>query len=248
MSIQNVQGSSVEGTLRLSWILLEDCEGISIQVARDLEFTNTLRMFILPKCTACHLDAGKGLWFFRVGMMKKSKIEWMGTPPPIYIHSDKDPPQISPPPLKVISTQPLTGGLRLNTDSQIPSYSVLEYSEKGFHASSTKTTYFIDPARSYFDCEGLQAGHTYKVRLATPSTPRLLPTNTVDTLSDWLVFTGKQALPFLKPHDASDNAQRRSDAVILKEVNESKKPIRFGSQSEYLKYLIAKTKNTGGKA
>ena len=249
MSIQNIRGVCVEGKLQLSWILLEDCDGIAIKVARDSEFTETLRMFILPKIPGCALDVGRGLWFFRAGHMKKGQINWMGIQAPVIIQTQKEPPTLAEPFLKVISTQPITGAVRINTDSQIPSYTVLEYTEKAkFSASYTKTRYFYDPTRGYFDCEGLDPAHKYNIRMACPETPSELPKGRIDMLSSWIMLHGKQSLPFMKPHDSQDQSQRRRDAVILKEVNESKKPIRFGSQSEYAKYLSAKARNVGERS
>jgi len=249
MSIQNVRATCTDYKLQLTWLLMEECEGIGVQLAHDSEFTDGLRMFILPKSAGCNLEISMGIWFFRVGTMNKGRIDWMGIPPPITVETTNFIHPLHPPFFSVIHTQPITGAVRFHTNSQIHSYTVLEYSETAtFTASSTKTRYFVDPTRGYFDCEGLELDHTYHIRLASPETPRDLPRVSADALSSWIVFSGKRPLAFVKPHGAQDQSQKKRDAVILKEANESKKPIRFGSQSEYTSYLAAKARNTGERS
>lgn len=246
MSIQNIQGACIDGRISLSWILLDDCEAITIQVARDLQFTNHLRIFIVPKCAGSTLDVGKGIWFFRIGHMLKGKIEWMPMTQPIFMQTTKEPQMLQKPHMAVIHTQPITDGLRFHTNSTTPSYIIIEYGQDSkFQASSTKTRYFTDHSRGYFDCEGLDPQYTYSIRLATPEKPSMLPKDTVHILSEWIVFHGKRALKPTKPHNTEDRSQIKRDAILLREANESNKPIRFLSHSDYTKYLTAKARNTG---
>lgn len=246
MSIQNIQGTCVDGRLNLSWILLEDCEAISVQIARDTQFISSPRMFIVPKCTGCTLDTGKGIWFFRIGLMWKGKIEWMPMRPPLFIQTTKEAQVLHKPHFTVIHTQPITDGMRFHTNSTTPSYTIIEYSEDTkFHATSTKTTYFTDPSRGYFDCKGLEPHLLYSIRLATPEKPELLPKDAIHLLSEWIVFHGKRSLNPIKPHNTEDRSQIKRDAVLLREANESNKPMRFTSHSDYTRYLAAKARNTG---
>ena len=246
MSIQNIQGACVDGILNLSWVLLEDCDAISVQIARDTQFTSSPRMFIVPKCTGCTLDTGKGIWFFRIGHMAKGKIEWMPMRPPLLIQTTKEPQTLNKPNFTVIHTQPITDGMRFHTNSTTPSYTIIEYSQDTkFHATSVKSKYVTDASRGYVDCEGLEPQFIYSIRLATPEKPSMLPKDTVHVLSEWIVFHGKRALKPTKPHNTEDRSQMKRDAVLLREANESNKPMRFISHSDYTKYLAAKARNTG---
>lgn len=203
-------------------------------------------MFIVPKCSGCSLDTGKGIWFFRIGHMAKGKIEWMPMRPPLLIQTTKEPQTLRKPNFTVIHTQPITDGMRFHTNSTTPSYTIIEYSQDTkFHATSTKARYVTDPSRSYVDCEGLEPQFIYSIRLATPEKPELLPKSSVHLLSDWIVFHGKRALKTTKPHNTEDRSQMKRDAVLLREANESNKPMRFASNSDYTKYLAAKARNTG---
>lgn len=246
MSIQNIEATCLDGRLNLSWVLLEDCEAITIQISRDLQFTNYLRVFVVPKCTGCTLDAGKGIWFFRLGHMWKGKVDWMPMTRPIIIQTTKEAQVLQKPPMAVIHTQPITDGLRFHTNSTTTSYTIIEYGQDSkFQATSTKTRYFTDPSRGYFDCEGLDPQFIYSIRLATPEKPSMLPKDIVHILSDWIVFHGKRALKPTKPHNTEDRSQIKRDAVLLREANESNKPMRFTNNSDYTKYLAAKARNTG---
>ena len=246
MSIQNIQGACIDGKLSLSWFLLDDCDAISIQIARDLQFTNYLRVFIVPKCAGCTLDVGKGIWFFRVGHMWKGKVDWMPITQPILMQTSKEPQVLQKSQMNVIHTRPITDGLRFHTNLTTPSYTIIEYGQDSkFQATSIKTRYFTDPSRGYFDCEGLDPEYLYSIRIAIPEKPSILPKDTVHILSEWIVFHGKRALKPTKPHNTEDRSQIKRDAVLLREANESNKPMRFASHSDYTKYLAAKARNTG---
>jgi hypothetical protein len=248
MSIQALRGLVTNGSLSLTWILVGDTAAITIQVARDSEFTDTVRTFVIPKVPACTLDVGAGLWYFRAAGMWRGLVEWSGIHGPVFVNSTKPPPPVGKTFFQVLNTQPLTNGVRFNTTSTTPSYTIIEYSkEPKFLCSGTKTRYFEDPSRGYIDCENMDPTHTYHIRLTSTENAKPLPSDSVDTMMEWLVFSGKRTLPFMKPHSSQDLVGRRSDTVILKEANESKNPIRFTSQSDYLKYLIARTRNTGEK-
>lgn len=248
MSIQALRGLATNGSLSLTWILLGDTAAITIQVARDSEFTDTVRTFVIPKVPACTLDVGAGLWYFRAAAMWRGLVEWSGIHGPVFVNSTKPPPPLGKTFFQVLNTQPITNGVRFNTTSRIPSYTIIEYSkEPKFLSSSTKTRYFEDPSRGYFDCENMDPSHSYHIRLTSTENAKPLPTDSVDTMMEWLVFSGKRTLPFMKPHSSQDLVGRRSDTVILKEANESTTPVRFISQSDYIKYRIAKHRNTGDR-
>ena len=115
MTVHNIQGICSNGKLALSWILLGDCEGISIQIARDSEFTQLLRVFILPKSTRCTLDTGNGHWYYRVGTLWKGKIEWSGIPAAVYVNTTKDIIPLNITFFEVTRTQPISGGIRFSS-------------------------------------------------------------------------------------------------------------------------------------
>jgi len=178
--------------------------------------------------------------------MWKGKVDWMPMTRPIFIQTTKEAQLLQKPPMAVIHTQPITDGVRFHTNLTTPSYTIIEYGQDSkFQAISTKTRYFTDPSRGYFDCEGLDPQHTYSIRVAIPEKPSTLPKDTVHILSEWIVFHGKRALKPTKPHNTEDRSQIKRDAVLLREANESNKPMRFASHSDYTKYLAAKARNTG---
>jgi hypothetical protein len=178
--------------------------------------------------------------------MWKGKIEWMPMLPPLLIQTTKEVQVLQKSQLKVIHTQPITDGMRFHINLPTPSYTIIEYSQDTkFHATSTKTRYFTDASRGYVDCEGLYPEFIYSIRLATPEKPAGLPKHEIHLLSEWIVFHGKRPLKHTNPHDAQDRSQMKRDAVLLREANESKKPIRFVSHSDYTRYLAAKVRNTG---
>jgi hypothetical protein len=178
--------------------------------------------------------------------MWKGKVDWMPITHPIFMQTTKEPQVLQKSQMTVIHTQPITDGLRFHTNLTIPSYTIIEYSQDTkFQATSTKTRYFTDHSRCYFDCEGLEQEYVYSIRLAIPEKPSILPKDTVHVLSEWIVFHGKRSLKHSKPHDTQDRSQIKRDAVLLREANESNKPMRFVSHSDYTRYLAAKARNTG---
>lgn len=248
MSVQRLRGTCANEKLSLSWLLMSPCEAIAIQTAYDSEFTETPRYFMIPhSARSCALDVGRGNWFFRVGAASAGIIDWSGIQGPCFVDTNKQPTPLTQSFIKVSNTQPVKGGLRIHSSTVTDCYAVLEYSRNPkFLASSTKTLYYRDPSRGFFDCLGLEAIYTYSIRIATTETPQeTLPVDRVDTLTDWIVLQSKRSLQDSKPHDARDQAERRRGDRILREVNESRKPVHFTSQSDYANYLIAKANNQG---
>jgi hypothetical protein len=146
-------------------------------------------------------------------------------------------------------TQMITGGIRLHTDTNNVSYAILEYSQNpNFTASSTKTLYWEDPGRGFFEGTGLDPTHTYHVRITSTSSPfASLPTNTIHVMQLWQTFSGKKALSPIKPTSSTHQAELKRYASVLREANESKKPMRFASGQEYAMFLSAKTTSQGQK-
>jgi len=244
MSAQAIQAFCNDSKLCLSWILMGETDAITIQVARDSEFTDTLRQFVIPVALGCTLDVGHGLWFYRVGVLENSRIEWSGIYSPVFVESPKSPHTQKAPDFKVLHTQPIKGGVRFHTTRHTPSYTIIEYSkESKFLASVTKTRVFKDPGRGYIDCEGLDAKDTYSIRFTTPGTD--LPKNTVHPLQEWFVFHKKQSLPDTKPYGSIDMAARKVADRTLREANERTTPMRFASHSDHIKYLQAKANSSG---
>lgn len=244
MSIQRLGGSCIDGKLALSWILMVDSlKAVAIQVARDSEFTEDLHMYTLPPVTQCFLDTGKGLWFFRAGACSSGKIEWSGIPGAVFVDTQKDPELLTKLPFTVLHTQMITNGIRLHTDLTTSIYAIIDYSTSPkFIASSTKSVYFEDPGRGYFECTGLDPMHTYSIRITTTATPSSsFPKDTIHVMQRPQIFNGKKALAPTKPHDFTDQALRKKAARLIQEATESKKPIRFSSSQDYAMYLAAKT-------
>jgi hypothetical protein len=174
-------------------------------------------------------------------------VEWSGIQGPCFVDTKTQPLPLTQSFVKITNTQSVKGGLRIHNSVITDSYAVLEYSKTPrFLASSTKTVYYKDPSRGFFDCLGLETVYSYSVRIATTQMPQAdLPTDRVDTLTEWIVFNAKRSLEERKPHDIRDQVERKMGERILREVNESRKPIRFTSQSDYANYLIAKANNQG---
>ena len=251
MSIQTLRGSCINGKLALSWIIMKDStKAVAIQIARDSEFTEDLHMYILPPISQCMMDTGKGVWFFRAGACEDKKIEWSGIPPEVYVDTEKQPELLKKTFFNVMHTQMITGGIRLHTDTCTVAYAIIEYSQNpNFTASSTKTLYWEDAGRGYFEGAGLDPTHTYHVRITSTNTPfASLPKDTIHVMQLWQTFSGKKALPPLKPTSLTHQAELKRYASVLREANESKKPMRFASGQEYAMFLSAKTASQGQKS
>lgn len=246
MSVQALKGFCNDSKLCLSWLLMTDSEAISVQVAHDSEFTDTLRQFVIPFSSGCTLDVGHGIWFYRVATMANNKLEWSGINSPVFIDSKKLPATLKLPEFRVLHTQSIKGGVRFHTTCHTPFYTIVEYSkEPKFLASATKTRIFKDPGRGYIDCEGLDPKDTYSIRFTRPLANDL-PKDTVHPLQDWIIVHNKRSSADTKPHGSVDMAERKIANRLLREANERTTPMRFASHSDHIKYLQAKA-NTRGK-
>jgi len=246
MSVQQLRGRDSGGKLELTWILLCEEKMVAVQVAKDSEFTDTVRMFIAPRTTSCTIDIGFGTWFFRVGVWNGSNcsdkfgtVNWSGIYGAVPIMSLTRTPALPKSPLKIVNTQSIEEGLRLYTGYVNPCYAIMEYSkDPNFPASKTKVIYGYDFGKGYFDCVGLDPVYTYSIRITIIQ--GLLTQYSM--LGTWATIHQKKAKAETNPHDLRDAAIRASDKVLLREAKE-KPNLRFTSQSDYAMYLAAKARN-----
>lgn len=247
-AIQEIQISSQQGHLVLSWRVMVECKNLSVQIAKDSEFQNTVRTFVMPNVKSVNLDVGNGDWYIRIGAWigteKRGSVSWSGIYGPIPNPSMKAIIPLRKSKFGILHTQSIGGGLRLHTGYINPSYSVMEFSKDSkFPASATQTRYAYDFANGYFDCDGLQPEDTYSVRIATlQGEVDKLPTDSIISLGEWTTVHQKRSKPETKPHDLKDQTLRAADAVMLREAKE-KQVLRFATSSDYTAYLAAKTRN-----
>jgi hypothetical protein len=245
---QQIQISSEQGYLVLKWLLVAESKTLSIQVAKDSEFTQETRTFVMPSVTSVNLDVGQGDWYVRfgawIGTDKRGTVEWSGVYGPIGVPSMKGQPPVRPSKFGILHTQSLETGIRLHTGYINPAFAVLEFSKKeSFPASATTTKYAYDFANGYFDCDGLRPEDIYSVRISTLlGDVDKLPYDSIGMLGGWTTVHKKRAKAATKPHDLRDQTMRAADAVMLREAKE-KQTLRFKSSSDYTAFLAAKTRN-----
>jgi hypothetical protein len=249
---QQIQVSSEQGYLVLKWLLMTECKNLSIQIAKDSEFTQEIRTFITPAIQGINLDVGHGDWYIRfgawIGTEKRGTVEWSGVYGPIGNPSMKAPPPVRPSKFGILHTQSIHGGIRLHTGFINPAYAVMEFSKNSkFPASATTTKYAYDFANGFFDCDGLRPEDTYSVRIATfLQDIDKLPVDSVMPLAAWTVVHQRKAKVEQRPHDLKDHTLAAADAVLLREAKE-KQVVRFKSSSDYTAFLAAKTRSQDQK-
>lgn len=262
MAVQNVVANTKNGVLELMWELLAEPLVLSIQIATDIEFTTTVRTFVIPTASGATLDIGNGTWFFRVGAWMGTKtagkIMWTTPYGPAVIASRKSAVNLKPCTLPLIHVQSIENGIRLHTGLPEKLYAILEYcKESSFPASKTTTIYAYDWGRGYFDIENLDFLHEYSVRFCSFAgapgaigTPvrHVLPTETVMQLEAPRAIHRKRPGRPAKPVDNTLKAVSAADDPILREAQQ--KPfMRFASHADYLRYTaaVARTSDTRAK-
>jgi hypothetical protein len=104
MAVQSLGASFFEGKLALSWDVMTETKSLLVNVAKDAEFTNSSRQFLIPPSTSSlHLDCGMGTWYVRIGALigddSAGMVDWSGIQGPVVVASTKGNPE-EPPILK----------------------------------------------------------------------------------------------------------------------------------------------------
>jgi hypothetical protein len=252
MAAQNVLGHIEGSAIHINWNLIQEPQGILVQFASDVEFTNTVRTFLIPSASGGTFDVGNGNWFFRVGTLfgteQTGKVIWTGVYGPAPIVHPKITISQRMPSLSLLHSQTLVDGIRLHTGSSKTNMVFMEYSEDtAFKASKTTTVYTSDLGKGYVDCMGLSHYKTYSVRFATfPSPNSKLPSDDMVQLERFISIHGK--IPAAKPKapDSGMHSTSRGDDVILKEVR-SKPNFKFPTHAEYIRYQAAMARSQRDK-
>ena len=249
---QNVVARIGGGTLDMTWEVLGSPLALSIQIAQDVEFRNSMRHYVLPVVSGVNLDVGGGSWFFRLGSWHgnttEGKIAWTSTFGPAVLPVRRLVQQPKPSSLPILHTQPIVDGVRIHTGVMAKVYTVLEYNKnRGFPASSSTYMYMHDWGRGYFDLKGLDHLHAYSVRIMSFSGDKsALPTDTVQLLEIPAAVHGIKPIKFTPQLD-KNNALRitaKGDEPVLREALE--KPfLRFASHADYVRFNAAKARAEG---
>lgn len=244
MAAQNVLGHLEGSSIHINWDLIQEPTAILVQFAFDVEFTNTLRSFLMPSSSGGTFDLGNGNWFFRVGTLfgddNHGKVIWTGIYGPAPINHPKLTLSLRMPSVSLLHSQVLVDGIRLHTGSSKQNMFIVEYSEDTtFKASKTTSIYNSDLGKGYVDCMGLSHHKTYSVRFATFPIPNSkLPRESIVQLERFISIHGKIPAMKAKLPDSEMHSASRGDDVILKEVR-SKPNFKFPSHAEYIRYQIA---------
>ena len=267
MKIQHINVTSTNDLVLIQWNVFCDAKNICVQTARNTEFTQWLRSYILPPSTECSLSMCRGDWFVRVGAWlgdtNSGVIEWSGIVGPFTINTRN--PLITVPPIlfSSIDSQPIQKGVRIQTQCKNPYYAIIEYSrEPEFMASQTKMIYAYDWGRGYVDCLGLSDKYRYYIRISSISgdpqgialrechmnsvhvDPGSLVHGSIRLVSQGAVLSLKTAA---KPLEFTTNAELNSyrvDESLLRKVKDTK-DYKFTSYSEFTRYKLALAKIKG---
>jgi hypothetical protein len=250
MSVLNTN-CAVEGShLNITWERGGGPYAISVQIAKNIEFTNTVRTFVIPDGTGISIDAGNGVWFFRVGSWygtpQTGTVMWTSVYGPALVANPKMSVGIRPSPIAILHTQAIEKGLRIHTGCTTPYYVMADVcmDNTTIGASVSSTQYAYDTGRGYVDVVGLDYAHTYSIRIATfAEEPSKLPVNTIKPLAAGQILLSKRPARQLRKLESSLTTTARADATLLKDIARQTK-LSFPSHSEYLKYVSAKAKTS----
>lgn len=253
MIIQNLFGTVIQGKLVLQWEIMAPVVAVSVQIAKDVEFLDTARSFVLPPVGSVALDTGKGNWFYRaggwIGDEKKGKIEWSGVYGPIPVDSAKGIVPSEPAKIKIQYVQPALDSLIFHTGIYEPYYAVVDYTHNEpptLTASTSKTMYVQDWGKGSFDVLELSSANVYSFRVTTFLVEKgSLPPKggAVKQLGDGVIVKGKRTAPGTRAGTNTDRAIYAADKAILKEATE-KQSLRFSSYAEYMQFIAAQARTT----
>jgi hypothetical protein len=245
MSIQGVECSVISEKLAIRWMVLAPAHAISICIARNSEFTDTLRHFVIPVVPSILLDTGGGTWYIRLGLWTgtatNGTIEWTAAYGPIVVSSVKPVVPTVPMMLPIIHKQAIQFGMRFFTGLTSPYYVLFETSlQPSFPASATKYSYVMDDRRGHVDCIGLRHDEAFSVRIniLSPDSDRL-PTDSVQQVCDGKALHGVRCARPLRHVGAMTI---KSDNVILHDAK-TRPHMRFSSHRDYLRFTAAKAKS-----
>jgi hypothetical protein len=246
MSIQNIRCTVThEQTLCIEYKLFTEVSTLSVCLAKDSEFTDTVRHFVYPNKQSVTIDIGCGTWYIRIGSWEgtdtKGTIEWSSIYGPITIDSPKpalpDIPFVSAD-LPILHKQNVLGGIRLHTGLEQPQYIVMSLSEDAkFPASLTKFRYA--KIRDVIEWIGFIYPNIYNLKLQ--SLGSTLPTDSIHTMNCGYTFHRLQCVRPLRPGDSGLQTASRSESVLLRD-NEGKSNVHFSSYNDYIRYKAGKAK------
>ena len=255
MSVQNVSvGATQDARLELSWQLTGPPPvAVSVQIAKDSEFLDTPRTFVISPCESVTLDTGAGRWYYRIGAWvgteKRGIIEWSGIYGPVAIASQKGVVPTALPSIHIHHTQPALESVIFHTGVYEPYYLVIDTTfQTSLSASTAKTSYLSDWGKASVAVGDLAADQTYSFRLAAflggaRSRGALPAAGEIKQLDEGLVIRNKRAAATVRATTFTDSAVYAADRVILKEARE-KQSLRFSSYADYMQYLAARTRTT----
>jgi hypothetical protein len=247
-----IQGqSTTDGRIAFQWELNSAARAFSIQIAQDSEFTAMSRTFVVPNSiSSCVLDSGKGRWYYRLGTWtgreQEGTIEWSGIYGPISIQSNKPIVQIREFPIVITATTPALQSVLLHTDLYEPYYMIIHTTQKDhFKASGLKTSYVRDWGQAQVHVRNLDPQYTYSFQLHMLSGNKgVLPTNTIELLTEPYSIRNKRAAANLKPSTGTDHSVYAADRALVRSAMESQRQQRFSSYSDYLQFQAAKARTS----
>ena len=245
MSIQGVEGCCIDGKLALRWVTFAQANAISICIARNSEFTDTLRHFVVPVISSVALDTGPGLWYVRLGTWSGSVtsgiLDWSSMYGPIPVVSSKPVVSTVPTSLPILHKQAIQHGMRIYTGVTTPYYVLFERStDPTFPSSATKHSYVLDNGRGHVDCAGMDFLNTYSLRISTMAPDRVhFPSDSVQQMSEGRALHGLRCARPLRHVDTGMTAVVKSGNAILHDSKE-RPNMRFASHRDYLRFQAAK--------
>jgi len=245
MSIQGVEGGCIDGKLALRWVTFAQANAISICIAHNSEFTDSLRHFVVPVISSVALDTGPGLWYVRLGTWSGSTtsgiLDWSNVYGPFPVVTSKPVVSTVPASLPILHKQAIQHGMRIYTGLSESYYVLFERStDPTFPASATKQSYALDNGRGNVDCLGMDFLYTYSLRISTMTPDRVhFPTDSVQQMSEGRALHGLRCARPIRHADTGMTAVVKSGNAILHDSKE-RPHMRFASHRDYLRFQAAK--------
>ena len=234
----------------MTWDRVGNPYALSVQIAKNIEFTNTIRTFVIPDGTGISIDAGNGVWYLRVGSWygtpQTGTVSWTSVYGPALVANPKMSVGIRPSSVAILHTQAIEHGIRIHTGRTTPYYVMADVCKdnQSIAASVSSTQYTYDTGKGYVDIVGLDYAYTYSIRIATFAEEQsLLPVDTIKPMSAGMVVLSKRPARQLRKMESSLTTTSRADATLLKDIARQPK-LSFNSHAEYIKYVAAKAKTS----